>query len=266
MERGPARFVIARNPDPASSLPYLLRLPLEHGLVLKARDTWPRSTRVYCHPAPDWWPPDADIVEDAPVRLCRRRGPAIDLVLERRTLARSQFAFTESRGRPVIFWQTQKSARAANPGARVPRRTVLEDFVILIDTRERYPFRFSGRNLRVQRSALPAGDYAVSVGNHVVAAVERKTLEDFASSLSDGTLAFQIQRLAELNRGAVVVECRYSDLFRLEHVSHAWLAEVLSRLNARYPEVQVVFADSRKFAEEWTYRYLGTMASDAQAK
>ena len=24
----------------------------------------------------------------------------------------------------------------------------------------------------------------------------------------------------------------------------------------RYPEVQVVFADSRRFAEEWTYRFL----------
>jgi ERCC4 domain len=213
MERGHPRFVIARNPDPASSLPYLLRLPLGQGLVLKARETWPRATRVYCHPAPDSWPGDAEIVEEVDVRLCRRRGPAIDLVLERRALNRSQFVFTESRGRPVIFWQTQKAARAANPGARVPRRKVLEDFVILVDTRERYPFRFSSRNARVERLSLPAGDYAISVGNEVTAAVERKTLEDFASSLSDGTLAFQIQRLAELSRGAVVVECRYSDLF-----------------------------------------------------
>jgi hypothetical protein len=31
----------------------------------------------------------------------------------------------------------------------------------------------------------------------------------------------------------------------------------------RYPEIQVVFADSRRFAEEWTYRFLAAALSDA---
>jgi hypothetical protein len=31
----------------------------------------------------------------------------------------------------------------------------------------------------------------------------------------------------------------------------------------RYSEIQVVFADSRKFAEEWTYRFLAAALSDA---
>jgi hypothetical protein len=34
-------FTIVRNPQEDSKLPYLLRLPIEGGLVLKARDTWP---------------------------------------------------------------------------------------------------------------------------------------------------------------------------------------------------------------------------------
>jgi len=34
-------------------------------------------------------------------------------------------------------------------------------------------------------------------------------------------------------------------------------------LQVRYPEVQVVFADSRKFAEEWTYRFLAAALADA---
>jgi hypothetical protein len=42
-------LVIARNPDEGSKLPYLLRLPIDGGLVLKARETWPGATRVYCH-------------------------------------------------------------------------------------------------------------------------------------------------------------------------------------------------------------------------
>ena len=75
----------------------------------------------YCHPYADRWPGEAGVIEETPVALCRRGGAAIDLVLERPRLTRSQFVFTEVRGRPAIFWQTQKTARAANPGARVPR-------------------------------------------------------------------------------------------------------------------------------------------------
>lgn len=45
-----AEFVIARNPDTDSALPYLIRLPLgPDGVVLKARETWPRLTKVFCH-------------------------------------------------------------------------------------------------------------------------------------------------------------------------------------------------------------------------
>lgn len=35
------RFLVGRNPDPESSLPFLVRLPIGAGLVLKARDSWP---------------------------------------------------------------------------------------------------------------------------------------------------------------------------------------------------------------------------------
>lgn len=72
-----------------------------------------------------------------------------------------------------------------------------------------------------------------------------------------------MQRLSELPLAAVVVEGRYSGLFKLEHVPGAWLADQLSRLEVRYPEVHVVFADSRRFAEEWTYRFLSSALADA---
>jgi ERCC4-type nuclease len=96
-----------------------------------------------------------------------------------------------------------------------------------------------------------------------IATVERKTLENLPSSLSDGTLAFQMQRLSEMPAAALVVEGRYSALFKLEHVSGAWLGDMLARLQVRYPEVQVVFADSRRFAEEWTYRFLAAALADS---
>jgi ERCC4-type nuclease len=72
-------------------------------------------------------------------------------------------------------------------------------FTIWVDTRERYPYRFTGREVETERVALGAGDYAVRTGGGVIlAAVERKALEGLASSLSEGTLAFQMQRLSEL--------------------------------------------------------------------
>ena len=257
-------FVIAHNPEPDSKLPYLLSLPLESVPILKARDTWPRASRIYCHPFEDAWPADAEVIEETPVASCRRRGAVIDLVLDRPRNTRSQFVFTETRGRPAIFWQTQKAARAANPGARVPRRRPLgETFTVWVDTRERYPYRFSGRDVQVERATLQAGDYAVLADGVVIATVERKTLENFTASLSDGTMAFQLQRLGELPRAAVVVEARYSVLFKLDHVPGGWVADVLARLQVRYPEIQVVFADSRKFAEEWTYRFLASALTEA---
>jgi ERCC4-type nuclease len=112
--------------------------------------------------------------------------------------------------------------------------------------------------------AVPAGDYAIHAPDgSVLAAVERKSLENLAATLSDGTLAFQLQRLAELPLAAIVVEARYSALFKLEHVNGSWLADQLARVEVRYPEVHLVFADSRRFAEEWTYRFLATALTDA---
>lgn len=261
VERGP--FLVARNPDPESKLPFLLSLPLEDGLYLKARETWPRSSRVYCHPLTEGWPDDPEVVETTPIKLCRRRGAAIDLVLDRPQLARSQFVFTEVRGRPAIFWQTQKTVRSANPGARVPRRRASTSLTITVDTRERYPYRFAGRSVAIERAALSAGDYAIGDAHQPIAVVERKTIENFVASLSDGTLVFQMQRLGEMPLAAIVIEGRYSELFRLQHVDQGWIADVLSRLHARYPEIQVMFADSRKFAEDWTYRFLASAATDS---
>ena len=259
---GPSRFRVARNPDAESRLPYLIWLPIEGGLVLKARETWPRASRVFCAQDATRWDQAAGLLEDVPILLCRRRGAAIDLVLDRPSLSRSQFVFTVARGRPAIWWQTQKTAQAANPGARIPRGRSAGALTIAIDTREKYGWKFADRALAIERRALPAGDYAAIVGQAVVAAIERKTLENLATSLSDGSLAFQLQRLAELPRAAIVVEGDYPDLFRTQPGRGSWLADMVGRLAVRYPEVPLVFAGSRKFAEEWAYRFLSAAVAD----
>ena len=256
-------FRVARNPDPESRLPYLVWLPLEGGVVLKAREPWPRASRVFC--AQDGvWDEAAAVVDESPVLLCRRRGAAIDLVLDRPQLARSQFVFTQARGRPAVWWQTQKTVQAANPGARVPRGRASGPLTIAIDTREKYGWKFAGREVTVVRQALPGGDYAAIVHGRVSAVVERKTLENLATSLSDGSLVFQMQKLAEVGRCAVVVEGGYPDLFRTQPGRGSWLADMLGRLAVRYPEVPIVFAGSRRFAEEWAYRFFGAAVGDGE--
>lgn len=116
--------------------------------------------------------------------------------------------------------------------------------------------------MTIERGAVVAGDYGVRAGDRWLAVVERKAFDNLTSSLSDGTLAFQLARLAELPLAAIVVEGRYPALFTVPRVAEGWLPDVLARLQIRYREVPIVFADSRKFAEEWTYRFLAAAVTD----
>lgn len=77
-----ARFRVARNPDSQSRLPYLVWLPLDGGLVLKAREPWPRAARVFCSDEGTEWDERGGVVDESDVVSCRRRGAAIDLVLD----------------------------------------------------------------------------------------------------------------------------------------------------------------------------------------
>lgn len=255
-------FVVARNPEEDSTLPFLLRLPIDGGLLLKARERWPATARVYCHPL-ERWPEAAEVLEEVAVRRCERRGKAVDLVLDRGRENRSQFVFTEPHagragGRRMIFWQTARTAQAARPGQRVPTRRAskLEQLTILIDTRERYPYKFAGRSVERERVALAAGDYAVRHDDQLIAVVERKTPEDFSKSLIDGSLNYALAELAALPAAAVVVEQRYGALLDNQHTQPGWLLELVARLQVRYAAVPIVFADSRKLAEDYTYRFL----------
>lgn len=263
-------FVVARNPDRDSRLPYLVRLPIDGGLILKVRDTWPRTSRVFCARVDDGWPPDAEIVEETPVTLCRRRGVAIDLVLDRPRENRSQFVFTTlPSGREGIFWQTRKVVTTARPGARIPGRRAsgIAELVIVVDTREHYPYRFSSQQATTVRAALIAGDYAVlSRAGSPVAVVERKSLADLAGALNNGTLTFELAKLAEAPRAALVVEDRYGNLLKHAYAPAGFLPDMLARVQVRYPEIPVVFLETRPLAEEWTFRYLGAALAEHESE
>jgi hypothetical protein len=61
-----------------------------------------------------------------------------------------------------------------------------------------------------------------------------------------------------------VVEGDYADLFRTQPGRGSWLADMLGRLAVRYPEVPIVFVGSRRFAEEWAYRFFGAAVGDSE--
>lgn len=260
-----ATFRIARNPEPGSKLPYLLSIPVHGGpLVLKAKDTWPRTSSVFCHRSGEWGD-DLELVEELEVVACERRGRAIDLLVDRRRENRSQFVFTTKQGRELIFWQSPRTVGGARPGVRIPSRRASgqDEFTIIVDTRERYPYRFAGQQALVARESLAAGDYGVLVDARCIASVERKSVADLAKSLVDGSLGFLAAELATLDHAAIVVEGRYSDLLELEHVAPGFVLDLVARLQVRYPRVPIVFCGTRKLAEEWTYRFLGAARAEA---
>jgi len=252
-------LLIAHNPDPESRLAYLLRLPLGDGMVFRTSGTWPRTKALYCYPVDATeWPETPDIVEQVPVASCVRRGAAIDLVLARSRENRSQIVFTTARGRDAVFWQSARTRKQARPNVRTPtaRAAGIAELQIVVDSHEQYAYRFANQQVQTVRRALPCGDYGITVEGRLVAAVERKSLPDLVSSLTSGTLRFALTQLAALPRAAVVVEDRYSAIFKLDRVRPAVVADGLAELQVRWPSVALVFCETRPLAEEWTYRYL----------
>lgn len=253
-----SEFVIAKNPDQESALPYLLRLPLPAGaVVLKARETWPRTAKVYCHRAVEW-PDDPEVVERVPVRSCVARGASIDLVLDRSRENRSQFVFTKARGREAIFWQSARTAKKARPNVSVPRaRASGQVLDIIVDSNERYAWKFGPQQATTVKRKLAVGDYGVEVDGTLVAVVERKSLPDLVGTFTGGKMWFLLAELATVGRAAIVVEHRYADIFKLERIRPAAVADWLAEAAVRYPTVPIMFCDTRTLAEEWTYRFLG---------
>jgi len=117
--------------------------------------------------------------------------------------------------------------------------------IILIDTRERKPWRFTSATLSEK---LETGDYTVAGCEHLVA-VERKSLDDLVLCLTGDRERFE----RELTRGTriphfiVVVEASYADLWEGKYKSDATPSSMWGSVCAfqiRYG-VSFIFAGSR---------------------
>jgi len=214
------------------------------------------------------WPEAPEIVERVPMRSCQRRGAAIDLVLDRGRENRSQIVFTTARGRDVVFWQSPRTRKQARPNVRIPtaRAAGLAELEIVVDSHEQYPYRFTGQQVHTVKRALPCGDYGITIDGRLVAVVERKSLPDLVTSLTTGKLRYALGELAALPRAAVVIEDRYSAIFKITHARPATVADGLAELQVRWPGVPIIFCETRPLAEEWTYRYLAAARTWAETE
>ena len=85
--------------------------------------------------------------------------------------------------------------------------------------------RSGRRPSRTVSRALPCGDYGITLEGRLAATVERKSLPDLISSLTNGTLRYALTELAAVPRAALVVEDRYSQVFKSDRVRPALIAD-----------------------------------------
>ena len=162
----------------------------------------------------------------------------------------------------MVFWQSARTSKQARPNVSVPtKRAFGEVLEIVVDSHERYAWNFSAQQATTRRGGLTVGDYAVELDGTVAAAVERKSLADLASTLTSGKLRYVLAALSDVPRGALVVEDRYAAVFKHSHVRPAVFAEGLAEAQVRFPEVPIVFCETRALAQEWTYRFFGAAVS-----
>lgn len=256
----PREFLIANNPAPNSRFPLLLLLPLlPRPVVLATRADWPVDKDLYCHEL-EAWPDGVEVVDCVPVITCHRNGASIELVLDRPQRRRSLFVFTASRqGKRLVFWRSERSMRASRPGVRTPQARGLDGpMEVVVDTRERYPWRFANNPVTVERRRLPVGDYGVFDGSELAAVVERKKLNEFVGSAVNGQLALAMAELATMPRAAVIIEGRLSKLLATDEtrVRPGWILNLTAALQAAYPNVPLLFAETGPLAGDLAYRWL----------
>ena len=185
-----------------------------------------------------------------------RRGAAIDLIFARFRENRSQLVFTTARGRDAVFWQSPRTRKQARPQSTPTARAAgIRGAEIVVDAHERYAYRFAGQQVRTTSRALPCGDYGIIVDGQLVAGVERKSLPDLIASLTSGSSA---------TPSASWLPCPappWSSRTATRRSTN-WTASAprcgrrARRMQIRWPNSPIVFCETRKLAEEWTYRYL----------
>ena len=130
---------------------------------------------------------------------------------------------------------------------------------IIIDTREQEPYSFDPRLAAAVRRALPAGDYSIE-GMETQVAVERKTLDDFVSTVIHGRRRFreELRKLAAYRAACVVVEAGLADILQRRYQGGAHPNAVLGSALSIILDfgIPVFFCANRQAACHFVQAYL----------
>jgi len=253
-EKFPYRLYLEENPDDY--------------LILSVQERWPGpNKKIYClvqgkcHQVDL---PDDKPVEDCAIIKTHRYGRRLNIILDRKIKKRCWFIFLkkEYKTRPgefyeQTFWITQSSARVKRPGAYIPKIRDVSWCEIVIDKRERYPYKFGYAQIKKQN--LPVGDYALIKQGKIVAIAERKTLDNLLHEISAyDIIKSKLYELATYQYKAVVFESPYSNFLnpkKIKPYSASFIADILADIIVGFSEIQFIFCENRKFAQEWLYRW-----------
>ncbi len=122
---------------------------------------------------------------------------------------------------------------------------------IVVDSREQEPYAFDDSGIEIVRHALPAGDYSL-LGHEDSVAVERKTLDDFVSTVIRSRNRFfkELNRLSKYEAACVVVEADLHDILGGRYRSGAHPNAVLGTIFSIIVEfgIPVFFCSDRQAA------------------
>jgi ERCC4-type nuclease len=137
-------------------------------------------------------------------------------------------------------------------------------FTVIVDTREQAPWHFL--NIEpwkivplITDRALESGDYSIA-GAESRIAIERKSVQDFLSSITAGRDRFEreFERLSVYEHASVVVEGDWDDVFnalKSTKINADSVVGTVASWTMRY-RVHWWFCFSRRHAEMWTLQLL----------
>ena len=266
-----------------------IRRGSEQVIALWVQDRWPGSGKqIFClregkaEPTDDAGARHAAGGDDAaaeaglreidrvPITRLDRYGKQLSVILDRPRRKRCNFLFLEKRykNKPgsyeQIFFRTQSAMQQHRSASRVQLHAH-GAYRVVVDSAERYPWKFGG--VPTERRRLPAGDYAVEIDGEFAAVAERKTFENMLTDFAAvKVLHGKLDDLSRWTRSALVIEAEYRDFLSTAKLAGRWpathAARVLSELHVLHPTVQIIYAGSRKAAEQWCGAWLAACAKE----
>lgn len=241
-------------------------------LAVRAKAPWPGpGQNIFCLRERDFDPAEPlEPVELVPVASLTRVGRKLTVVLDRPQRKRCEFLAVDkprsdgSGTYEQVFFRTESGIRAHRSRSRVELRTQAEPLTVVIDSAERYPWRFP--EATEVRRKLPVGDYGLILNGQLTAVVERKSFDNLLGDFGAiQALHHQLADLASFGIAAFVIEAEYRDFFKPTHLRGRWPAthvgRVLGELSALHPHLPIVYAGDRKSANAWTHQFFRSIAA-----